>query len=237
VASAAVLTAFAIRRRLTPVAAGLGVLAAAALVYLRARPDELHVQPLLGVLCALLPMAAAGIRGPRASEAVAAACFALVLAGGVANRVSALVLPPALEPVTLPGVPGIRVPPAEARALPPMVALVQRLVPPGEPVYVAPRRSDLVTLTNPLIHFLVRRPNVLRRDVLLQARPAEQARIVAALERAQPRAVIRWLDPASSRPEPNRRGRPSGSTALDDHLARAYRPEARFGAYEVLVPR
>ena len=68
-----------------------------------------------------------------------------------------------------------------------MVALVQRLVPPGEPVYVAPRRSDLVTLTNPLVHFLVDRPNVLRRDVLLQARPEEQARIVAALQRTRPR--------------------------------------------------
>ncbi|MGH2948232.1 MAG: hypothetical protein ACRDPC_18590, partial [Solirubrobacteraceae bacterium] len=168
---------------------------------------------------------------------VTAACLALVLAGGVANRVSALLLPPELEPVRLPGVPGIRVPPAEARALPPMVALVRRLVPPGEPVYVAPRRSDLVTLTNPLIHFLVRRPNVLRRDVLLQARPEEQARIVAALERTRPRAVIRWLDPLSSRPEPNRRGRTSGSTALDEHLEIAYRPAARFGAYEVLVPR
>ena len=133
--------------------------------------------------------------------------------------------------------PGIRVPPAEAEALPALVAAVQRAVPEGEPVYVAPRRSDLVTLTNPLLHFLVDRPNVLRRDALLQARPEEQERIVAALERARPEAVIRWLDPISSRPEPNERGRPSGSTALDDYLARAYEPQARYGAYELLVPR
>jgi hypothetical protein len=49
--------------------------------------------------------------------------------------------------------------------------------------------------------------------------------------------VIRWLDPISARPEPNERGRPSGSTALDDYLARAYEPQGRYGAYELLVPR
>jgi hypothetical protein len=49
--------------------------------------------------------------------------------------------------------------------------------------------------------------------------------------------VIRWLDPISSRAEPNERGRPSGSRALDEHLAAAYEPQARYGAYEILVPR
>ena len=218
-----------------PAVAGLGVLALGALGYLLSRPDELHAQPLLVVLCALVPIAVAA--APRALAGVLIACLALVLAGGAANRLSALLQPPDLDPVRLAGVPGIRVPPSEARALPPMVALVQRLVPPGEPVYVAPRRSDLVTLTAPLVHFLVHRPNVLRRDALLQARPAEQERIVAALRRARPRAVMRWLDPISSRPEPNERGRPSGSRALDEYLAAAYRPAGRFGAYEVLVPR
>jgi hypothetical protein len=48
---------------------------------------------------------------------------------------------------------------------------------------------------------------------------------------------VRWTDPISSRPEPNERGRPSGSRALDEHLASAYRRRARFGYYDVLVPR
>ena len=78
---------------------------------------------------------------------------------------------------------------------------------------------------------------MLHRDALLQARPEEQERIVAALERARPRAVIRWLDPISARPEPNERGRPSGSTALDEYLDTAYEPQWRYGAYEILVPR
>ena len=166
-----------------------------------------------------------------------AAGLALIVLAGAANRLSALLLPPDLEPVHLAGVPGIRVPPAEAAALPRMVARVQELVPPGEPIYVAPRRSDLVTISDPLIHFLVRRPNVLSRDVSVQALPREQALTVAALRRARPKAVVRWTDPASSRPEPNRRGRPSGSRELDEYLASAYRLDARYGAYDVLVPR
>jgi hypothetical protein len=194
------------------------------------------VQPLLVCLCALVPIAVAPEpRTPLAKAAVVA--LGLIALAGVANRASALILPPRLEPVHLAGMPGIRVPPAEAEALPRLAARVQRLVPPGQPIYVAPRRSDLVTLSDPLVHFLVRRPNVLDRDVSLQARPEEQARIVAALRAARPRVVVRWTDPASDRPEPNRRGRPSGSRALDDYLASAYRLDSRFGAYDVLTPR
>jgi hypothetical protein len=224
------------RRTISPVLAGLLALGAGMAVYLFSRPDEQHAQPLLIAACAFVAIALAA-RPARPLAAVLALALALLLAVGAANRLSALVLPPDLEPVRLDGVPGIRVPPDEARALPPLVALVQRLVPPGDPIYVAPRRSDLVTLSAPLVHFLVDRPNLLEDDVLLQARPAEQRRIVAALRRGRPRVVVRWTDPISSRPEPNARGRPSGSRALDEHLASAYRLRARFGAYDVLVPR
>ena len=224
------------RRTLSPTLVALLVLGAGMAVYLFSRPDEQHAQPLLIAACAFVPIALAA-RPARPLAAVLVLAFALLLAVGAANRLSALVLPPDLEPLRLDGVPGIRVPPDEARALPPMAALVQRLVPPGEPIYVAPRRSDLVTLSAPLVHFLVDRPNLLEDDVLLQARPAEQQRIVAALRRDPPRAVVRWTDPLSSRPEPNARGRPSGSRALDEHLASAYRLRARLGAYDVLVPR
>ncbi len=223
------------RRRRSPALAGLTVLAAGCALYLLSRPDELHAQPLIVCLCAAVPLALAG--APRVLRAALVAGLAFIVLAGAANRLSALLLPPDLEPVRLAGVPGIRVPPAEAEALPRMVARVQRLVPPGEPIYVAPRRSDLVTISDPLIHFLTHRPNVLERDVSVQALPREQARIVAALRRTQPKAVVRWTDPASARPEPNRRGRPSGSRELDEYLASAYRLDERHGAYDVLVPR
>ncbi len=62
-----------------------------------------------------------------------------------------------------------------------------------------------MTFSAPLLYYLTNRPNVLHRDFLLQAEPDEQRKIVAALQRARPKAVIRWLAPASAQPEPNRR--------------------------------
>jgi hypothetical protein len=228
-ALAAVVVAALRARRAAPSLAGLLVLAVSAIAYFLSRADAEHAQTLLVVVCAL-----AALAEPRL---LLGAVLALLLAVGAANRASALLRPPALAPLHVEGAGGTRVPPADAAALAKVVALVQRLVPPRQPIYVAPRRSDLVTFSDPLLHFLTRRPNVLHRDVLLQARPAEQARIVAALERARPKVVIRWTDLASERPEPNRRGRPSGSRALDDYLAGAYRLDARIGRYDVLVPR
>jgi hypothetical protein len=209
--------------------AGLVVLGTFSAVYYVSRADLEHAQALLVVAAAL----AALVRPKLAGAAV----LALLLADGTANRASALLRPPGLVPLRVDGAGGVRVAPGDAAAIPRVVALVQRLVPPGEPIYVAPRRSDVVSFSNPLLHFLADRPNLLHRDVLLQAKPAEQDRIVAALTRAPPRAIVRWTAPASARPEPNRRGRPSGSRALDEHLARAYRLRARFGDYEVLEPR
>jgi O-antigen/teichoic acid export membrane protein len=210
-------------------APGLLILALGALVYYLSRADEEHAQALLVVACAL-----AAFARPRL---VLAGVLGLLLVVGAANRASALLRPPDLAVLRVEGAAGVRVPPADAAALPRVVGLVQRLVPPGQPIYVAPRRSDLVTFSDPLLHFLVRRPNVLHRDALLQARPPEQRKIVAALRRARPRAVIRWTAPASAQPEPNRRGRPSGSRALDAYLAGAYRRVAAYGDYEVLAPR
>jgi hypothetical protein len=203
--------------------AGLLILGAGAAVYYRSRADLEHAQALLVV--------AAGLAALVRPKLAGAAILALILAVGTANRASALLRPPDLAPLG-----DVRVPPADAAAIPRVRRLVQRLVPPGEPIYVAPRRSDLVTFSDPLLHFLLDRPNVLHRDVLLQAKPSEQARIVQALKAAQPKAIVRWTAPESAKPEPNRRGRPSGSTALDDYIDSAYRLEARYGDYEVLVP-
>jgi hypothetical protein len=206
------------------VTAGLVVLGAGAAAYYLSRADLEHAQALLIVAAAL----AALIR----PKAMGVAMLAILLVVGITNRGVALLRPPDLAPLQ-----HARIPPGDAQALRQTIARVQQLVPPGEPIYVAPRRSDLVTFSNPLLHYLTERPNVLHRDVLLQAKPDEQQNIVDALEAQRPRAIIRWTAPESARPEPNRRGRPSGSTILDDYLNSAYRPDARYGDYLILVPR
>jgi hypothetical protein len=218
---AAILTLVLAARRRT---IGLFVLGAGAVIYFASRADLEHAQGLLVVAAA----AAALIR----PKPIGATTLALLIAVGTANRASALLKPPDLVPFE-----SVRVPPREARALRAVIEAVHRRVPPGEPIYVAPRRSDLVTFSNPLLYYLVDRPNVLHRDFLLQAKPDEQRKIVAALQRAKPKVIVRWLAPESAKPEPNRRGRPSGSTALDDHLHAAYREADRYGDYAVLVPR
>jgi hypothetical protein len=232
-------------RRASPTAAGLLAFALGAVLYLRSRPDVVHVQLLVVILAALLPLTVTGLwgagRGDRAAAtalaAASAAVFALIGVDAVANRVSALVSPPELAALHAPGADGVEVPPAEARALARAVALVRARVPPGEPIYVAPRRSDLVKLNDPLVYVLADRDNAGGEDFGLLAGDAAQRGIVARLERARPRVVVRWTDPVSSAREPNRRGVPSGSRRLDDYLAAHYRLLERLYHYDVLVLR
>jgi hypothetical protein len=219
--------AVAMLKARAPGLVGLLVLALGALAYFLSRADEEHAQALL-----VIAVAVAALARPKP---LMAALLALLLLTGAANRASALLRPPDLRPLHAEGAGGTRVTPEDARALPRLVAAVQRLVPPGEPIYVAPRRSDLVPFNDPLLHFLTGRPNVLHRDFLLQAKPEEQRKIVAALERARPRVVIRWLEPPVG--EPNERGRSTGDRTLDEYLDRAYTPHARYGDYLILVPR
>ena len=211
---------------------------------MRSRADEFHTQPLLVALTALLACAAVWLARRRGQDRPGACCSpgsvaVLVLVGvyGTANRVSALLLPPELEPVGLPGTGGVKAPPKEAAVLRRVVPYVQARVPPGEPIFVAPRRSDLVRFDNLIFYILADRDTVLDAGATLQALPAEQRRTVRAIERERPRIVVRWTDPLSSQREPNRRGRPSGSRFLDEHLAREYRRVASFGDYRVLERR
>ena len=222
---------------------GLLVFALGAATYMRSRADEFHTQPLIVALTVLLACAAVWLvreRGRLAGGLLLAGCVAVLVVLGVygtANRVSALLLPPDLEPVGLPGTGGVKAPPAEAAVLRRVVPYVQERVPPGEPIFVAPRRSDLVRFDNLLFYILADRDTVLDAGATLQALPAEQRRTVGAIERERPRIVVRWTNTLSSQREPNRRGRPSGSHLLDQHLAREYRRVATFGDYRVLERR
>jgi hypothetical protein len=223
--------------------AGLVAFGLGAATYMHSRPDEFHTQPLLVVLAVLLTASAVWLArerrglGGRLLLALTVVVLGLVALHGSANRLSALFLPPELERVGLPVTDGVRVRPDEADVLRRVVPYVKAKVPSGEPIFVAPRRSDLVRFDNLLFYILADRDTVLDAGATLQARPAEQRRTIAAIERERPRIVVRWTDPLSSQREPNRRGRPSGSRVLDAYLARAYRRVATFGVYRVLRRR
>jgi hypothetical protein len=236
---ATVALALALRRRRAWI--GLAVFALGALSYLLSRTDEFHTQPLFVALAVLLPLTAAtATRGRRRRDplAIAAAVvFALLLAHAGANRLSALFQPEELSTVDVAAADGAKAPPKDARSLERVVATVHERVPPGEPIYVAPRRSDLVTYTNPMVYVLTDRDNAGGRDFGLLTSAKSQRTIVARLERARPRVVVRWTDPLSSEREPNQRGRSSGVRVLDDYLARDYRLLERLHHYDLLVPR
>jgi hypothetical protein len=216
--------------------AGLAVFGLGGLSYLLSRTDEFHTQPLFVALAVLLP--AVAVWGRQRALAIVAACvFALMLAHGVANRLSALFGPPAMSEVHVAAADGTEAPPPEARALERVVADVQARVPPDDPIYVAPRRSDLVAYSNSIVYVLAERDNAATRDYGLLTSAAEQRRLVDQLRAARPRVVVRWTDPLSSKVEPNLRGRSSGAHELDDYLASDYRLLERLYHYDVLVPR
>ena len=87
---------------------------------------------------------------------------------------------------------------------------------------------------------LADRPNPTRYDIaapgVVTSAPV-QREIIRDLRRTRPGAVVRWTDPVTAAPEPNLSGVSSGVRLLDAYLAAAYRPAARYGAWQILVPR
>jgi hypothetical protein len=114
---------------------------------------------------------------------------------------------------------------------------VQRRVPAREPIYTVTRRADLVRINDPMIYVLTERDNPTRQDFGLQTGAPAQREIVASLERARPKVIVRWLSPASVEREPNDRGKPTGVHILDRWLSLNYRPGPHYGYYELLLPR
>ncbi|MGI8781391.1 MAG: hypothetical protein ACR2L8_14730 [Solirubrobacteraceae bacterium] len=219
----------------------VAVFALGMLHYLLARADAFHTGPLAVMVAVLAAWAApelgrATAAGAGAALALAGLAFA-VLEG--ADRVW-LVARSGGTPLSLPVADGVRVPERTARELEGAVRAIQARVPDGAPIYVAPARSDRVTAGNPLLYVLADRPNPTRYDIqapgVVTTAPV-QREIVAELERARPRVVVRDTSPQTAAPEPNAAGRSSGVTLLDDYLARAYRPVERHGALVILERR
>jgi hypothetical protein len=230
------IVAIAVRRlERDPLLVGLSVLLATYVAYLLSRTDEFHSTPLIVVLAALLPILA--LRLPMRGAGALALVFVALLTSGASNRLSALFGPPELATIHVPVADGVEAPPREARAIEHMVHAVQRRVPPGDPIYTVTRRSDLVRINDPLIYVLTERDNPTRQDFGLQTGGPAQREIVAALARSRPKVIVRWLSGESTKREPNDRGKPTGVHTLDRWLAVNYRPGARYGDYQLLLPR
>ena len=111
---------------------------------------------------------------------------------------------------------------------------------PRGPIYVATRRSDLVTSGHPLLYVLADRENPTRYDIpapgVVTSAPV-QREIVRDLERTRTPMVVRWTDPVTAAAEPNAAGRSSGVRLLDEYLARSYREAEREGSFRLLERR
>jgi hypothetical protein len=214
-------------------------LAAAGVVYLLARADVYHLVPLAAVLPVLLATAAARERSAAWTAALVLVLGLIAFQGLDLKRVQ-LFDPPPLATIDVDVADGVKAPTAEAHALTELSRYVRARVPPGQPVFVANPRFDLVRVGNPLVYVLVGRPNPTRYDVMqpgVVTTAPVQGEIVADLERARPRLVIRWLSPVADQREDNGAGHSSGVHVLDRYLARAYVPQRRFGDYLVLGRR
>jgi hypothetical protein len=217
-------------------------LAAAGVVYLLARADVFHLVPLAAVLPVMLATAAAGERraGHTARTVALLVVLGLIAIQGLDRKRIQLLDPPPLATIDVDVADGVEAPPEEARALSQLARYVRSRVPPGQPVFVANPRFDLVRVGNPLVYVLVGRPNPTRYDVMqpgVVTTAPVQREIVGDLERSRPRLVIRWLSPLADQREDNGAGRSSGVHVLDRYLARAYFPQRRFGDYLVLGRR
>jgi hypothetical protein len=226
----------AVRLRRDAIAIALAVLGLGMLVYLRSRTDEFHTQALFVVVAIGLAMQLSELR--RGDVRVGClALLALLLVHGAGNRISALARPPAESKLDISVADGVQAPPREARAVEQLARIVDRVVSPPDPIYVVPRRSDLVKIGDPLIYVLTQRANPSDQDFGLLTGDRSQQGIVAMLGRVRPRVVVRWTDPLSSEAEPNARGRSSGVHTVDIWLAGHYRLLTRLYHYDVLVPR
>ena len=225
------------RRRPVPdVILGLVLFGGGMLVYLLSRTDVAHAHPLILVVAPGLALVSVALERPL--RVLCLVPLVALLAAGLSERLWALANPPATARTVLhlPVADGIIVDsPQEAEGIERLVAIVDARVPPGRPIYVLPRESDLVTKADPLIYVLTERNNPTRIDFGLQTDARSQARIVAELGRLRLPILVRWTDPGSSIPEPNLRGISSGVHTVDNWVAAHYRPLANLYHYEVLI--
>jgi hypothetical protein len=213
----------------------LAPLALIGLGYLLGRTDEFHLVPLAVILPIMLAWVATAAR-LLVVRVVVVLALALIVVHGVERRVGQALHPPALAPVPGPAADGVQTSPADARALAGLERTLATVTRPGEPIFVASPRFDLVHAGDPLLYVITGHPNATRYDVMqpgLVTTASVQREMIASLSRT--RVVVRWLDPRATLREPNGAGRSSGVHLLDRWLAAHFHPMARFGVYELLL--
>jgi hypothetical protein len=239
---AAIWALAALRERPGARALALLPLALAGVLYLLGRADEFHLIPLAAVLPVMLAGAAQREldAGRRLVAVPAITALVLIALHGLDRQGKEALHPPERVPLRAAVADGVRVDPAEARSLGVLIPYVDARVPPGGAVFVANPRHDLVNVGNPLVYVLLQRRNPTRYDVMqpgVVTEASAQREIVAALRRARPRLAVRWLSPLADQRQGNGAGRSSGVHLLDRYLTSAYRPDRRFGDYQVLTRR
>jgi hypothetical protein len=210
-------------------------LAAVGAGYLLARTDEFHLVTLAATLPVLLATALEGERRPLHRLALITA-LGLITAHGLDRKAGQALHPPCVARVPGPAGQGVNTSMHDAGELAQVLDEVHRLTAPGEAIFVANSRHDLIRVGNPLLYTLLDRPNATRYDVMqpgVVTTEAVQREIVESL--AGVRVVVRWLHPTASDPEPNGAGRSSGVKILDTYLANEFCEQARIGNYAVLL--
>ena len=214
----------------------LAPLAAVGLAYLLGRTDEFHLIPLSVALAVMLATEAAFARG--ALKVALLIALSLIALHGLDRQAGQILHPPAMAAVPGAAGDGVQTDTADARSLAALEHAVARLTRPGEPIFVADPRHDVVHVGDPLLYIILDHPNPTRYDVMqpgLVTSAPVQREIVASLERSRTRVVIRWLDPRAYAPEHNGSDVSSHVFILDRYLAEHFRPVARFGVYQLLV--
>ena len=208
------------------------------LLYLLARTDEFHLVPLSAALPVALAVPA-GEQMPRYTRvllrslgAAAVVVTALIALYGLDRQGELLIHP--LHGATVPGpaADGVQTTTADARALARLRAAVDARTTKNQPIFVADPRHDRLTAGDPLLYVILGHPNPTRYDVMqpgLVTTATVQREIVREL--AHTNLVIRWLDPRAEQDAPDTHG----SHILDDYLASAFHPVARYGVYELAV--
>jgi hypothetical protein len=214
----------------------LAPLALVGLGYLLARADEFHLVPLSVALAVMLACAAPARMGP--ARAVLGVLLALIAVHGVERQIGRVVHLPPLAAVPGGVGDGVQTDAGDAHALRALVPFVRARVPPGDPVFVANPRFDLVHAGDPVLNVILDRPNPTRYDVM-QPGVVTTAKVQREMVRelGSTRLVVVWHDARATLREDNPAGRSSGVHILDAYLRTAFRPAARFGVYEVRLRR